>query len=109
MSGFSIDSVNGAVLKEISGISKGSSIAENQNKPESVGSSFMDTIKDSLKNMEEIQAETDSKIEKLISGEESDLAGLMISAEKASINMQLTLQIRNKLVEAYTEIMRTQV
>jgi flagellar hook-basal body complex protein FliE len=33
----------------------------------------------------------------------------MISAEKASVALQLTLQVRNKLVEAYQEVMRMQV
>ncbi|MOA27281.1 Flagellar hook-basal body complex protein FliE [compost metagenome] len=42
-------------------------------------------------------------------GGDVDLHDVMIAAEKSSVAMQLTLQVRNKLVEAYQEIMRMQV
>ena len=38
-----------------------------------------------------------------------NLHNVMITAEKASVTMQTTLEIRNKVVEAYQEIMRMQV
>ncbi|MBI6545164.1 MAG: flagellar hook-basal body complex protein FliE [Cyanobacteria bacterium NC_groundwater_1444_Ag_S-0.65um_54_12] len=47
--------------------------------------------------------------EQLASGEDVALHDVMIAAEKASISIQLTTQIRNKLLEAYQEIMRMQV
>lgn len=42
-------------------------------------------------------------------GGDVDLHDVMIAAEKASVAMQLTLQVRNKLVEAYQDVMRMQV
>ena len=42
-------------------------------------------------------------------GGDVDLHDVMIASEKSSVAMQLTLQVRNKLVEAYQEIMRMQV
>ncbi|MCL2221158.1 MAG: flagellar hook-basal body complex protein FliE [Oscillospiraceae bacterium] len=45
----------------------------------------------------------------LLTGEADDLSGLLIDAQKAELALQLALQIRNKLIDAYTEIMRMQV
>ena len=40
---------------------------------------------------------------------DKDIHGTMIALEKADISMRLMLQIRNKLVSAYEEVMRMQV
>lgn len=109
MSISSINSIGGNVLKEINGLSKSAIDLDSSNKTEDASKSFLDTIKDSIKNMQETQVDTDSKIANLVGGGGSDFADIIISAQKAEINMQLTLQIRNKLIEAYQEIMRTQV
>jgi len=45
----------------------------------------------------------------LLMGEADDLSGLLIDAQKADLALQLALQIRNKLMDAYTEIMRMQI
>lgn len=42
-------------------------------------------------------------------GGDVDLHDVMIASEKAGVAMQLTVQIRNKVVEAYQEVMRMQV
>ncbi len=48
-------------------------------------------------------------MEKLQSGESKNIHEVMISMEKADISMRLTVQMRNKVLEAYQEIMRMQV
>lgn len=40
---------------------------------------------------------------------EVDVDKVLIASEKATIGLQLTSQIRNKVIEAYQEIMRTQI
>ena len=57
------------------------------------------------------QADTDDKTSalELISGQSDDLAALMIDATKAELSLNLAIQIRNKVVDAYNEIMRMQV
>ena len=42
-------------------------------------------------------------------GQLPDVHQLLIAAEKSSINLELTVQFRNKVIEAYQEIMRTQI
>jgi len=56
-----------------------------------------------------MQAESDRAIEKLIAGEQVDLHQVMLSVEKTDLAFRVALQLRNKLVQAYQEIMRMQV
>jgi len=48
-------------------------------------------------------------LEKLATGETNNLHEVMLSLEKAKMSFQLTVQVRNKLLEAYQEIMRMQI
>ena len=45
----------------------------------------------------------------LLTGQTDDLAGLMIDIQRAELSLNLAIQIRNRLVDAYTELMRMQV
>jgi len=47
--------------------------------------------------------------DKVATGEVKDVHQVMIAMEKANLGLQLTVQVRNKVVEAYQEIMRMQV
>jgi flagellar hook-basal body complex protein FliE len=58
-------------------------------------------------NQAQIEAETMSK--KLASGQIVNVHDVMIAQEKASISLRLAVEVRNKVVEAYQEIMRMQV
>ena len=46
---------------------------------------------------------------KLATGKIEDISQVTIAAEKASIALQLTMQVRNKVMDAYQEVMRMQV
>lgn len=72
-------------------------------------SSFMDILKDSIQKVNELQIEADKAIAELATGENRDIARTMIAVEKANIAFQMMAQIRNKIIEAYQEIMRMQV
>ena len=52
--------------------------------------------------------EADQKVREFAVGEKQGLHEIMIASEKAGISFKLLLQIRNKLLEAYREIMRMQ-
>ena len=54
------------------------------------------------------KVDKESALELLI-GQNDDLSGLLLDTQKAEISLNLALQIRNKVVEAYNEIMRMQV
>ena len=55
------------------------------------------------------QIESDKMTQKLILGENVDLHNVMITAQKASIALNATMEVRNKVIEAYQEIIRMPV
>ena len=71
-----------------------------------IGSNFEKLIQEV--NQQKLQAEA-KQVELMTSGDKKDIHGTMIALEKADISMRLLLQIRNKLVSAYEEVMRMQV
>ena len=70
---------------------------------------FTDMLANALSETNKKQVEADRAIEKLSSGEEKNIHEAMISLEKADISMRMLVQMRNKIVEAYQEMMRMQV
>lgn len=58
-------------------------------------------------NNEKIQAE--EKVEQFAAGAGPSLHETLISLEKADVSFRMMMQVRNKLMDAYSEIMRTQV
>jgi flagellar hook-basal body complex protein FliE len=71
--------------------------------------SFGQFLTDAVSDMNQQRAYVGDLQQKFITGELPDVHRLMIEAEKASLATSLTIQIRNKVVEAYQEIMRIQV
>ncbi|MDX8365060.1 flagellar hook-basal body complex protein FliE [Cytobacillus sp. IB215665] len=90
----------------------GPTIIQEHNKnvtPAQAQQSFATMLNDAINQVNESQVASDKAIESLVNGEDVDLHNVMITAQKASITLQTTLEIRNKAVEAYQEIMRMQV
>ena len=75
----------------------------------SEGRSFIEILKESIEKVNELQLEADKAIAELATGQNMDIAKTMIAVEKANIAFQMMTQIRNKIVEAYQEIMRMQI
>ena len=73
------------------------------------GASFSDTLRDAISTVNELQKESNQDIQKLLTGENPDLHTTLIAVQKADLSFQMMMQVRNKLVQAYQEIMRTQV
>lgn len=71
--------------------------------------SFLEVLKDSVKKVNELQKQADVAIDELIVGNSKDIAQTVIMMEKAEIAFRLMTQVRNKIVQAYEEIMRMQV
>ena len=86
---------------------------ENQSKIAEAGksekASFGDMLNKSITEVNNSQATADDNIAKYLSGQQTGLHETMLSLEKADISMRLMVQVRNKAVEAYREIMRMQV
>ncbi|MCQ6280204.1 flagellar hook-basal body complex protein FliE [Bacillus sp. EB600] len=71
--------------------------------------SFASVLKDSIDQVNNSQNEADNMTTKLVNGENVDLHQVMIAQQKANITLQATLEVRNKVIEAYQEMMRMQV
>lgn len=71
--------------------------------------SFGEFLTDALKETNSLQNEAAKLNEALAAGKLEDISQVVIAGEKADIAMQLTLQVRNRAVDAYQEIMRMQV
>lgn len=70
---------------------------------------FLTTLEDSLKKVNELQKEADTAIKDLSAGGPTSIHEVMLKLNKADVSLRLTMQIRNKVIEAYQEIMRMQV
>ncbi len=76
---------------------------------EQSGASFGEVLKDAIATVNELQKQSDLEIQKLMTGETQDLHSTLIAVQKADLSFQMMMQVRNKIVQAYQEIMRTQV
>ncbi|MCL2627823.1 MAG: flagellar hook-basal body complex protein FliE [Oscillospiraceae bacterium] len=72
-------------------------------------SSFADVLTESFKTTNTTDAIDKGSSLELLMGENDDLSGMLIDAQKAELALQLTLQIRNKIIDAYNEVMRMSV
>ena len=71
--------------------------------------SFSDTLKQFVSDVNTLQNQASEAEAKLVTGEITDVHEVMIAVEKANTSMELMLEMRNKIVEAYQEIMRMPV
>ncbi|NUK29113.1 flagellar hook-basal body complex protein FliE [Parageobacillus sp. VR-IP] len=83
--------------------------AAKQTRPIEAQKQFSAFLKEALHEVNKEQVQADRLTEKLVRGENVDLHQVMIASQKASISLQLALEIRNKVVEAYQEMMRMQI
>lgn len=73
------------------------------------GASFANILQDALKPAQESMAQAQADSLSLLTGEATNVHQVVLSAEKADLALRMTLQIRNKVLDAYNEVMRMQV
>ena len=83
--------------------------ATSKSTPTQPGADFGSTISNALGKLDEMQQTSDSAIQQLASGEDVDLHSVMIGVEQTDIAFRVALSLRDKLVEAYQEVMRMQI
>ena len=71
-------------------------------------SGFGKLLKDAVSQVNELERGSNEELQKFMNNE-ADLHSVMIALEKADLSFQVMMQIRNKIVQAYQEIMRAQV
>jgi flagellar hook-basal body complex protein FliE len=69
---------------------------------------FGTTLAGSVDQLQSLQATSDSLAVKAVTGDLDDIHDYTIAASQSAVSLELTAAIRNKAVEAFTEIMRMQ-
>jgi len=70
---------------------------------------FLDYLKGALGEVDKLQKSAEVNADKLAMGDQAYLHNTMIAYEKANLALQLTIEVRNRIVEAYQEISRIQM
>ena len=70
------------------------------------GSNFEDVLANSIKEIEQLQAQADQEITGLVSGEVTNVTQAMVAVQRADLAFRTMMEIRNKLMAAYEEINR---
>ena len=71
--------------------------------------SFGEFLKDALKATTDLQIHSEQMNLAMAAGRIEDISQVMVASQKAEIAIQLALQLRNRAVSAYQEVMRMQV
>jgi flagellar hook-basal body complex protein FliE len=77
--------------------------------PETALSNFGDMLTNAINSLQRKEDTANQAVAKLAAGEDIELHQVMMAMQEADISFQLALQVRNKLMEAYQEVMRMQV
>lgn len=70
---------------------------------------FGQMLSESITKVNEYQQQADTSIKELAAGRTKNIHETMLSIEKADTSLKLMMQVRNKVLDAYKEIMRMQV
>jgi flagellar hook-basal body complex protein FliE len=70
---------------------------------------FQSVFTDAVSKVESFQQNAQQSVERFLSGENEELHRVALAAQQADLSFQLFLQVRNKVVAAYQEIMRMQL
>lgn len=68
--------------------------------------SFKDTLKGFMKDVNDMQIKADESIQKMAAGEINDVHQVMNAVEEANLAFNMMMEIRNKVMDAYDELMR---
>jgi len=73
------------------------------------GKTFSDILRNSVDKVNEMQVQADTAIKELVAGRSKNIHETLLTIERADTSLKLMMQVRNKILDAYREIMRMQV
>ena len=99
---------------EISGLDLTTAISSFQpttraSSPVRSGSSFGEAVLTAVEALDGQQKGVENEISRAVTGESPDLHQTIVALQSADLSFQFALQVRNKLIGAYEEVMRMQV
>lgn len=70
---------------------------------------FQDALSEAVQKVEQFRLDARQGVERLLSGEGADLHRVALQTQQAELAFEMFLQVRNKVVQAYQEVMRMQI
>ena len=70
---------------------------------------FQSVLSDAIARVEQFQQNSQNAIDKFLSGEDEEVHKVALATQQAELGFDLFLQMRNKVVSAYQEVMRMQM
>ena len=66
-------------------------------------------LKDAISTVNDLSQKSDMEIQKIMTGESDELHTAVIAMQRADVSFQMMMQVRNKIVQAYQEVLRIPV
>lgn len=73
------------------------------------GSAFKSVLQNAVQSVEQTRVEANQTVSSFLNGEDVELHTTVLAAQKAELSFEMFLQMRNKVVQAYQEVMRSQI
>ena len=67
---------------------------------------FQDVLRDTIRDVDRLQNDAETAVKKMAAGEAESVAEVMTAVEKADLAFRTLMEVRNKLVDAYEELLR---
>ncbi len=74
-----------------------------------ISGEFHDILTSAIDSIQSLQNNASDSVQKFITGENEELHTTVLATQKAELAFELGLQVRNKVVDAYQEIMKMQM
>jgi len=96
-------------IKSLTGVGTANLLQQKSKVPSTGGEQFAQHLKSAINEVNELQVDKEVAVADIATGQVKDLHQAAIAIGKAEINMKLMLEIRNKALNAYKELGRTQL
>ena len=104
-----INSASGIGLNSVGGIGQLNTVTATDSSSSASEIPFQSLLESAIQNVNDTSAAVNEEMVKLATGESDDLHNIVIASNKATLSVQLLVQLRDKALDAYNEIMRMSV
>jgi flagellar hook-basal body complex protein FliE len=98
-----------SIVKNVDLVYRPAALPPSKNLDEPQKGDFGNVLKSAMGEVGDLQEKASQSIQQMVGEGKGDLQETMIALEKADVSFKLMMQIRNKVLDAYQEIMRMQV
>jgi flagellar hook-basal body complex protein FliE len=95
-------------IKSLGSIDPRSAYGVGRTAPEP-GGSFADQLAKAVSQVQDLQTQRENAVQDMVTGQVTEVHDVMIAAKESQLAFELLVEVRNKLLESYQELMRMQV